>query len=1109
MKSDKSPALCQIQASAGSGKTWELTRRYLERLVACGRDFGHGSGACISSVENNPGWNDIIAATFTNAAATEMRERVIKRLKEVALGAHDEGVPFSQAEAACWVNAILRNMSALNIRTIDSLLHLIVRSSAIDLGIAPDFEPVFATDEVFAPYYDLILDHASREDGAMRELLASVCRALITEESKGFVVGNKLHKPLKNIIDDVLCGQMNGLSPIEKIKRKLELSQSTVLSAARKFIAVAKKSDINWNKTSLRIVSEIAEGDFNKCKLKTALESDAQKFFTKGTIIPHALELAHMHFVAAAQHCNKQREYLRPALKHAPFVRLAQTLVEAFFLNKERESAIPSILIPRLAIDALTGEHGVSQALCRLGANLTHFLVDEFQDTNQEQWQSLRPLVADALARGGSLTWVGDVKQSIYGWRGADPTLFNAILKDTELMRVVPEESKNDSYTLPCNRRSRRIIIDHNNSVFAPLGNADFARHILQMLWPAMPEDHMDRGVKHLSGVFANARQDCLADADNCGGYVHMERIEGDKADELDEAVLNRLCDLLQKEVLPRRRLSDVLVLVRSNDKASLVAETLVRKGIPVITENSLLLAEHQLIAQLTAFLDFLNNPENDVAFWTMLTGSLVLGHSLTQGLTQEELHNWCVNKRSGPLFQNFRNTWPQIWQQLFEPFHSLSGILTPYDAAREWLLHLDAETRFPQERTFLRRFLEVLQNAEEKGLSSLGAFIDHWRSSGGEEKVPMPNSMNAVRVMTIHKAKGLEAPCVIVPWTSFIVKPSKKHEILEHEGLRIAVPMHKIRKDSYYQNLVAQTCEELNLLYVSFTRAKDELYIFRTGTQAIDKCASLGKVLDSLWAKADLSSSFPLGNPMTTLTEIQSKETGLEEIIASSTDNEEFAISSSTRVYGNTIAEKAPENWRPMQWLPELKISKSEQNDNNSMKGTQRGILLHLCLERLRITGNAEQDAQNALASVDASILDPFAPEEQNDLLEAIAWFAGLPCASHWLAKGRREQSLMAANGEILRVDLLVREPWGTLIIDYKSGTPEKDHISQLRSYIKNLSTLSESGETCGLLVYLDKQRFRIMTADTNPVPLNDCEILLHPAKALAFIKQLRGDSG
>ncbi|MDE7372004.1 MAG: UvrD-helicase domain-containing protein, partial [Desulfovibrio sp.] len=280
MKKAPEPGLCRIQASAGSGKTWELTRRFLERLAACGSDGGRASASCALAPETGHSWRDIIAVTFTNAAAAEMRERVLRRLKEAALGTIDEGVPFAPEEARRWVDAILRDMSALNIRTIDSLLHLIVRSSALDLGLAPDFEPVFATEEALTPYYDLVLDRAWRDDPAMRGLLRSACRSLASrEDSKGFLVGEKLRQQLRLVVDDVLRGRLDGVATEEEIKEKLELSEKNVRSLARQLLAVAEEIGIEWKKEPLRIVSAIAEGDLGKCELKTPVAQDPDKFF--------------------------------------------------------------------------------------------------------------------------------------------------------------------------------------------------------------------------------------------------------------------------------------------------------------------------------------------------------------------------------------------------------------------------------------------------------------------------------------------------------------------------------------------------------------------------------------------------------------------------------------------------------------------------------------------------------------------------------------------------------------------------------------------------------------------------------------------------------------
>ena len=1057
--------LCQVKASAGSGKTYELTRRFLLRLMECGHAPGAAaSPACALSEGRQCGWGDILAVTFTNAAAAEMRERVIHRLKSAALGARADDLSLDAEEASRWVNVIMRDLSALNIRTIDSLLHLIVRAAALELNLHPDFQPVFATEEALTPYLELFLERAWRDDAAMRDLLREACRALVIYgRSKGFMAGEKLIRQLRDLLDDVLLGRFHDLTPEAVLKEELQKMDEAAIDAAREFLAVARSAGLSWKKKALEAVEQLAQGQIDKCASAFASKENPEELFLKGAVVPQKAEQCFAAYAASARRRAADGELIAQALRIAPFVRLARTLVCAFLQNQEQEGALPGLLVPGLAQTVLEGERGVPETLCRLGTRLTHFLVDEFQDTSREQWRALRPLVQEALSRGGSLTWVGDVKQSIYGWRGGEPELFDAVLEDQGLTRLAPDAERRN---LPRNWRSRRHVVEHNNRIFSPLENVSTAQRVLAALLPAdTPPAVVRAATQRLNRAFAATAQQCPPGAPH-GGLVRAEAIQGASQDDLRERVLERLCELLRDEIGPRRAWSDVLVLVRGNETARLTAEALVGEGIPVITENSLLLAEHPLIIQTVALLTFLDNPEDDIAFWTLLTGSIVLEHPQAAELDREGLHAWCAGTGHGPLFLRFKQRWPRIWQELLAPLPGQSGLRTTYDTALEWFAHLEVEQRFPEARTFLRRFMEVLQSAEEKGLATLSTFLEHWRDKSGEEKVPMPENMNAVRVMTIHKSKGLEAPVVILPWTGFSVRSSGRPVLLERGGLRMVVPNRKALGETYYADMARQACENLDLLYVAFTRARDELRIFRTGaSNQENKSGSLCAALDILWQEAGLTLPYSLGAPPEASRAVTADEKANPESFFSPCP----------------AAAAAAQGWRPMQWLPRLKIFRNPLG-GFAFKAEDRGSLLHFCLEHLHISGHAEEDARTALLFGLRHFPLPVPDEAamRESLAGALAWFAAQPETARWLAHGWPEQSLMDGQGHVLRVDLLVREAWGPLVLDYKSGHPEAKHIAQVRRYLACLEQCGDYGGTArALLVYLDQRRFQLVESD------------------------------
>ena len=701
---------------------------------------------------------------------------------------------------------------------------------------------------------------------------------------------------------------------------------------------------------------------------------------------------------------------------------------------------------------------------------------------------------------------MGDVKQSIYGWRGGEPELFDGVLDDAGLIALAPDRQCDN---LPYNWRSCREIVQHNNGIFGPLAQPDMATRVMAALLPSgAPPEICGQAAQGLVRAFEGTEQQC---PDNVreGGFVRVETIVSVDAEALGEDVLERLCSLLREDIEPHHPWADVLILVRSNGKATLVADRLIREHIPVITENSLRLAVHPLVVQAVALLSFLDNPDDDIAFMSLICGSIFCEHPEAAALAHEDMAGWCASTSGGPLFQRFKKHWPHIWQRLLAPFHSQSGLMTPYDMTLEWFARLDVERRYPEAETFLRRFMEVLHSAEEKGLATLPTFLEHWRAKSGEEKVPMPENMDAVRVMTIHKSKGLEAPVVVVPWTDLRARMGSSTVLVEREGLRMVVSNRKNLGTPYHEEMARQCRENIHLLYVAFTRARDALYVLRTS--AGGGRGSTTEALDLLMAEAGYTAPYAVGD--------------VRELNAEAQETQSAALASAKKSAGDAFAPapqpQTPQNqprqspqdenssdsvseqvgtafdadWRPMQWLPRLKIFRNPLA-GFSFKAEDRGSFLHLCLEHLHITGNPQGDAQAALNFGLGHFSLPVPDEAtlRDNAARALEWFASQPQAARWLQTGWPEHSLMDADGQLLRVDLLVHEPWGPLVLDYKSGQPEAAHVQQLQTYLACLEASGSCapGSARGLLVYLDLRRFQLVEAQHVSVLAERCGDLL-----------------
>ncbi|WP_461211239.1 UvrD-helicase domain-containing protein [Desulfocurvus sp. DL9XJH121] len=1054
----------QVKASAGSGKTYALTGRFVSLLFDAHME--HSPAACGGPPDESYSWTEILAVTFTNKAAAEMKERVVNALKARALG--QTGTPcdaYAPQAAAARLSRILRNYHQLNISTIDSLLSRIARIFALEAGLPPDFTPVFDSGDLFNEALDRLTEQAEAGDEASRALLGEALTTLLLLENRpGFQPGAVFRERLKALADHRLRDPSPYVTDAARLDAAVTPLREEFQARARALVPLLQGLDplANFLKFFDKCLGH-GPADEVPSSAYAAKESFAEcvKKASQGAV-GAPLELAYIHFKDAHAAYRDGRALLEAARNWAGFIRLADAVAALMRGRMAEAGVLLNALCPALARNMLQGEFGVPDAFCRLGARLRHMLVDEFQDTSRDQWAAMRPLAEECLSQGGGLYLVGDVKQAIYGWRGGDARLFDQVPEDPAL-RAVAEARR---ITLPMNWRSLGRVVAHNNDVFAPLESPETALAAAR----AMRENDPNEAVAELAGqvrtAFAGARQALPEGRDAGAGYVRLARVEAETGEELMDAVREEL-GALMAEITARRSPGDVAVLVRRNAEAALVADWLIGWGLPVVTKNSLRLAGHPVVRQLAALLRFLDYPLDDLALWEFASGGLLPPPECWPG--RAELTDWLCGLDRGPLYPRFVRDFPRAAERCVSRYVKKAGFMTPYDVVSEAVKDFGVLARHPEAEPFVRRFLEVVHAAECDGRQSIAAFLEYWDADGAEEKVPLPENTPAVRVLTVHDAKGLEFPVVVAPFHHWEARMGGDLAPFEFQGMRLLMPMRREMGEQWHAHVNTQLVEQLALLYVAWTRPREELYCLLTHSPSF-KGYRLTKALDALLA----GRAFRPG------------ARGLPTWESGAPPRGEAQAAPPAAAPAPAPARDQDRD-EPMGWLPRLKIHRhfsESMSPDELLTGAPvfdarvRGTLVHDALDRLGQTGMDARGAARAAVSAQADVLPPGAGarEALEEVVAAILdWGLAQPDFEGWLTRGLPECPILDEDGNEHRPDLLVLDPEETVVVEYKTGAPDPAHEVQVRRYMRLLGSMrGVSRNMRAVIVYLDGRRMR-----------------------------------
>ncbi len=987
------PQFLILRASAGSGKTYELTRRFVQLYLS--------EHVPRTSLAN------IIAITFSNNAANEMKERILEWLKGAALKEDwaikglTEVLRMKPDEITKRANEkieeLIDHYQELQVRTIDSLMTGLFRATAIEQGLSDVFEVSFDKDRVFEYAFDLFLRKATDAEELKEQIYHAV--DLISEAAGAYPwnPADRLLTHFKGLFEKV---SSLGLAPaevacLEGVDPELVDRVCEAICALHEFAknsGLQLKANVTWWD---RVLKAAQDRD-----ITTVVKSFRESVpFKKGESYQEALER-----FQEIKDLVREVTFQWAGSYWFPYVE-AYRAVEETLEEVKRSEAIVFLEDIGLKLGQYISQHQVADLYFFLGEVLHHWLIDEFQDTSPVQWQVIRPLIENALAEGGTFMLVGDIKQAIYGYRNADFRIMKAL---QESSHALPVEA--DVQTLQTNRRSSPEIVEFSKRVFEQLQETE--------------EPKLDLYREAAREVGLN-RIEQQAHKDNPRGYVETLSLE---QEQLSRTVPELIKDLTERGFT----YSDIAILAPKNEHILEAVSILNQHGIPVFSFSSLDARRTKTVKELIGLLRFLDEPVNDMAFGEFLLGEVF--HRAT-GIHRQEIESLIFEAKTSerPLYKAFQERFPDRWDELFSSAYKLVGYLPLYDLLVHIYEVFGLLERFPEEEAALVKVLEVALEAETMGISSAGEFIDTMvfaPAEAGLWDIKPTASVDAVQAMTIHKSKGLGFRVVIL-----LMYPGSRraggrdnHRQYYLASDNSGVFIYKItsdlsqRHDSlkrlYEETSFLEAANDLNLLYVGLTRAEEQLYVLK------------------IYKQEKHLKEFPLSV--------------VPEVPAPAG--------------GRPPRQGLKEKKKVRQILPELipSVSPTETEDQQiQYMERKRGEEMHALLAEVKYLQDLDKLHEHV------SLV--YASEEDLERLKHCVnnfreYFEQRPSREVFT-----EIELVAPDGRTVRVDRLVVDPDVVTVVEFKTGSPAEAHQSQLRRYLSVVRTLYPDRSIQGCLLYLD----------------------------------------
>jgi len=1036
------------RSSAGSGKTRTLAKEYLKLALRYKAGY----------------FRHILAVTFTNKATQEMKERIVRYLNDFIDGLANPLAEELKQELGFDDFTFLQNCNELrtqilhqysqfSISTIDAFFQKVIRSFTREAGLSGDYRLEVDHDAVLEEVINNLMDDLDKDDDLRRWMVEFSIDNL--ESDKPWDIRRSLHDFAREImgeefksIEEELTAKTGGKNFYTNLIKKLNETKWTfirqVQAKAKEGLKIIadnhfERSDFKYGGVAFNFLVKLSKinqvHDFELPGVRITSDSKhAINWPQKDSLqFDKLLSVAEKNLIPLVSELLEFREkYYVQALS-------AEVVLQNFYAfglmadisRKLRDYKAENNMMllsdaPKL-LNGLIGDSDAPFIYEKTGSFYKHYLIDEFQDTSNMQWNNFLPLINESISNNNRNIIVGDVKQAIYRWRGGDLTLLQEKLTQQVGQDQVSIKNLSDNF------RSAENIITFNNKLF----------HIASQYVSGVSDTPLaSQAYQDVSQNFRRKDK----------GYVDIQFIEGEEDLKWHDVARQRVVQTLEDWQRAGIPLKDIAILVRNNREGQeLVAHLLQYKNSPEVKED----CKYDVISNESLRID-------GAASVNLLLAAMRYLHNHLDVVARAELaYEFSRIHQSGMALSDVFSVSSEA---VFESFLPNDFIRQKRDLKKlplyelsETLIQIFRLSDQVGELAYLQAFQDLVLTFYARERNDLQAFLEWWEENKDSDKTSLKTSgkIDAAQIITIHKAKGLQFKYVIIPFCSWSLDHGNKAPniwvkadsgIFKDAG-NLSVKYSSKLKDTYfnpyYQHEHTQILlDNINIMYVAFTRAEQGLMILAP-FKKLNKDGELSiKTVGDLLRNA-ITSDEAL-NKHWDETTLRWSVSALDYVPDSSGDEVQETIS----LKGYPVSR----------WRDKLVIRSSGKSYFDSDKQQEKvlyGIHVHGILSFI----HTHDDIKEALLRAIREGL--LTTAEMDSVKQELIQLLSQPLVSSWFEKGwevRTEVPVLLPGGEESRFDRLLIRDNQAVVIDFKTGTPTKADQQQVMAYMEVLRKMNYS---------------------------------------------------